>query len=68
MVTYFGQAKINETNPDRATYLMSNLNTAVKHAEAKTAQTGYSNETHLSRMNEKGVALQTLLIPIPIMD
>ena len=29
----------------RSTYLMSNLNSAVKNAVAKTAQTGYCNET-----------------------
>ena len=38
---YFGNifwpSKINENNPDGATYLMSNLNTAVKNTVAKTA-------------------------------
>ena len=53
---YFGNifwpGKINENNPDGATYLMSNLNTAVKNAVAKTAQTGYSNETLYGKLHE----------------
>ena len=36
---------MDENNPDGAPYLMSNLNSAVKNAVAKTAQTGHSNET-----------------------
>ena len=46
---YFGNifwpGKMDENNPDGALYLMSNLNSAVKNAVAKTAQTGHSNET-----------------------
>ena len=51
LVTYFGQ-EIDENNPDGATYIMSNLNTAVKSAVAKTAQTGYSNETLYGKLHE----------------
>ena len=53
---YFGNifwpGKINENNPDGATYLMSNLNTAVKNTVAKTTQTGYSNETLYGNLHE----------------
>ena len=53
---YFGNifwpGKNDENNPDGATYLMSNLNSAVKHAAAKTTQTGYNNETLYGNLHE----------------
>ena len=39
-------------NPDGATYLLCNLNSAVKHSVAKTVQTGYSNETLYGNLHE----------------
>ena len=54
---YFGNifwpGKIDENSPDGAApYLTSNLNSSVKHAVAKTAQTGYSNETLYGNLHE----------------
>ena len=45
IIFYLKPGKFDENNPDGATYLISNLNSAVKNAVAKTGQTGYSNET-----------------------